>query len=150
MIADGAAVTQTRRSRFRLTAAKASSGYEPSESAAQIAVMRWSAVAIRQWPELRWLFAVPNGPKLELKTARLMVAMGLKAGVMDLILPIARDGCIGLGIEMKVKKRKPTDAQREWLEGLRAHGWRTVVCNGIDEAIDTLRVYLSARKTEFR
>lgn len=71
-----------------------------------------------------------------------MKAEGLKAGVPDLHLPVARCGFIGLWIEMKVGKNKPTDKQGRWSELLRAQGHRVVVCYGSSAAIDVLREYL--------
>lgn len=63
-----------------------------------------SAVAI---PELRWVFAIPNGgsrgsTKQEAqRVGSKLKAEGVKAGVSDLMVPIPRHGLAGLFIEMK-------------------------------------------------
>ncbi len=144
------AMTTTRRPRtWRLTSPTVHEVARP-ERVEQAAVFTWAANACRQWPELRLLFAVPNAAKRTAVNARLMLATGLKAGVPDALLPIARDGCIGLAIEMKTKGNKPTDLQQAWLTALAEQGWRCKVCYSATDAIEVLRAYMSARRTEVR
>ena len=71
-----------------------------------------------------------------------MKAEGLKAGVPDLCLPVARQGYHGLYIEMKYGRNKPTAKQKWWLEKLAEQGYKTIVCWGADEAIAVLEDYL--------
>lgn len=56
-----------------------------------------------------------------------MRSEGLKSGVPDLCLPVARSGYHGLYIELKAGKNKPTDNQLAWLEVLEAQGYKTAV-----------------------
>lgn len=142
-----AQATTTRARVLRLTPPRPDN-IEPPERKSQAAVIQWSHLACRQWPELRFLFAVPNAAQRTAANARLNIAMGLKAGVPDLLLPVARDGCFGLAIEMKVKRGKPTEQQVEWLSGLQSLGWRAVICYSATEAIELLRAYMSARATD--
>jgi len=78
------------------------------EHSHQVALM--AACAQYAWngvPELRWFFAVPNGGSRgdSEKSARiqgaLMKAEGVKKGVADCCLPVARHGYHGFFIEMK-------------------------------------------------
>ena len=116
----------------------------PLERASQAAVIRWAQWREDQWPELRWLFAVPNGEKREKKTAALLQALGTKPGVPDLLLPVPRGPYIGLAIEMKrVRGKGPTELQQIWLDGLALQGWRTQACYGATEAIEALTAYMS-------
>lgn len=67
---------------------------------------------------------------------------GVKAGVPDLCLPVARNGKHGLYVEMKWQNNKTTEKQDWWLEQLRQQGYETAVCWSAEEAMDTIAGYL--------
>jgi len=72
---------------------------------------------------------------------------GLRPGVPDLFLPVARDGWHGLYIEMKrVKGGVLSKEQRRWIEVLRNNGYQAVVCRGAEDAIAQIEAYLEADK----
>jgi len=101
----------------------------------------------RQWeakyPELALLHAIPNGGKRHRGTAAKLKAEGVKAGVPDLCLPVARGGYHGMYLEMKYGKNKPTPSQAEWLEALRGQeGYHAVVCHGFFLAKAAILEYL--------
>ncbi len=139
------AMTTSRRT-WRLTSPKAHE-VSPLESAQQIAVMQWAALASGQWPQLRLLQASANGGKRDAKTASHLKRQGVKPGYPDLALHVARDGYFGLFIELKRWPNKPTDLQAEWHEALRAEGHRVEVCYSATAAIEVLRAYMQAAPT---
>ena len=109
-------------------------------------VFRWAALAMRAYPELRWMFAVPNGMAARSpKTVRLMKAEGLRNGVPDVWLPVPRGAHPGLVIEHKVGKNTPTEEQAEWLAGLAALGWRTLVSYDFEASRKAIVDYLEGR-----
>ncbi len=117
----------------------------PSEDDMQIAVIQWADA--QPHPALRWLFHVPNGGARDAATGGKLKAMGVRAGVVDLLLPWHDwDGqaarYVGLAIEMKRKPNRPSAEQREWLAHLESQGWRCEVCWSAEEAIGVLREYL--------
>jgi hypothetical protein len=132
---------------WHLTAPKPEKLPPPLERKSQAAVVDWARWASGQWPELRYLFAVPNGDKRSAVTASLLVSQGVKPGVPDLILPVARAGYIGLAIEMKRKPNKPSEVQGEWIAALQSFGWLALVCWSAPEAIDALQEYVKAPRT---
>lgn len=75
--------------------------------------------------------------------AKRFKAEGVRAGVPDLFLPVARGGYHGLFIEMKRPdhKNKPSKAQNEWQQFLTKQGYLSVVCYGYEEAIQTIQRY---------
>lgn len=97
----------------------------------------------------RFLIHIPNGGKRGKREAERLKAQGVKAGVSDLLLALPRGYYSGLWVEMKrpiVKgesKPKPTDAQLDWLDDMRAVGYAAHVCYGAREAIDVIENYLS-------
>lgn len=72
-------------------------------------------------------------------------AEGVKAGVPDLCIPIARGGYHGLFIEMKFGRNKPTDEQMKWLSTLERNGYMATVCWGAEEAISVIEQYAKGR-----
>ncbi len=115
----------------------------PSESDEQICLFEWAEVMQGQIPELRLLFHIPNGGYRNKVTAARMKAEGVKAGVPDLFLPVARKGAHGLFIEMKKRKGgKVREEQYVWGKALQFEGYQFNVCFGADEARRTICEYL--------
>lgn len=107
--------------------------------------------AVRQYaqyhPELELLHASANGMKRDLRTGAKLKASGVKPGVPDLFLPVARGGCHGLFIEMKAiypdgSRGSVSKEQQGWIKNLKAQGYRVRVCWGWTEALNELLEYL--------
>ena len=113
-----------------------------SEAQEQIAVMKWAELQSNKYPELKLLFHIPNGSNKSKAQAGLFKAMGLKSGVPDLFLPVARQCYHGLFIEMKTSKGVLSKNQEWWLFELKKQGYMTSVAKGFDEAIKTLKEYI--------
>jgi len=115
----------------------------PSESVEQINLFRWAAYTSGAHPELKLMYHVPNGGKRNLTTAKRLKAEGVKAGVPDIFLPVARSGYHGLYIELKKQKgNTTTDNQEFWLGELSKQGYQTTVCMGWEEAAKVILNYL--------
>lgn len=129
------------------TAKKKPAPLIPTESEEQRAVMDWAELASGKWLELRLLYHVPNEGRRSMATGGRMRAEGLKSGVPDLCLPVARAGYHGLYIEMKrTQGSKTSQEQKEWLEALAAEGYKTALCRGAEEAIEEMESYLMLPK----
>ena len=85
------------------------------EDTEQMGVIDWANWNLQRFPELKMLYHVPNGGKRNPAEAARFKAMGVKAGVPDLCLPVPMNGYAGLYIEMKYGSNKPTAAQKEWI-----------------------------------
>jgi hypothetical protein len=95
------------------------------------------------WPEVRWLYAIPNGGFRHKAVAGKMKAQGVRAGVPDFALDVARGGYHGLRIELKRRTGGAlSPAQRDWIAWLTDQGYLAVVCKGWEEARDKLIEYL--------
>ncbi|MNI92908.1 VRR-NUC domain protein [compost metagenome] len=68
----------------------------------------------------------------------------MKAGIPDLVLPMARGGYFGLYIEFKatVEPAPVSDSQRDCLRRLNEQGYLAIVCRGHFDAMEQLRAYL--------
>lgn len=93
-------------------------------------------------PELSVIFAIGNGGLRDLGTAIKMKAEGVKKGVPDLFLPLAKKGYHGLFIELKTETGRASKEQKEWIEKLNANGYLAKVCFGYKEAIEELKNYV--------
>lgn len=116
-----------------------------TESGAQEMLFTWAMWQQEGRPELKLLYHVPNGGKRDARTGRALKRQGVKAGVPDLCLPVARGGYHGLYIELKVGKNKTTRKQEEWINALRQQGYHVSVCYGWEEAKETIENYLDGK-----
>lgn len=112
------------------------------EANEQAALFRWAAFSSGKHPELRLLYHIPNGGSRHPAEAANLKRQGVKAGVPDICLPVARGGFHGLYIELKAGKNKPTEAQVEWIEALAKERYAAVVCYGAEEAQEAVGEYL--------
>ena len=113
-----------------------------SEHAEQSALMEWAAYHAGRYPELVLLYAIPNGGHRHKAVAAKLSAEGVKSGVPDLHLPVARCGFHGCYIEMKFGKNSTTDNQKWWLGALANEGYYVTVCWTWEAARDVLTNYL--------
>ena len=128
-----------------MTRADAPLGRIPAatESVEQQALFRWAAYSQARYPELRWMFHIPNEGKRSMIRGAQMRQEGMKKGVPDVCLPVARGGYGALFIEMKrTRGGQMTPEQVQWAEGLRAMGNRVERCNGWEEAVKVIEDYL--------
>ena len=115
----------------------------PEEEVEQTCLFRWAAYSLGAHPELKLLHAIPNGGKRSKSEAARMKAAGVKAGVPDMFLPVARGGSHGLYIELKrIKGGRVSAEQLAWMEELTREGYTCAVCHGWEEARGTILDYL--------
>ena len=113
------------------------------EAREQEALFRWADFAAGTMPELKLLHHIPNGGSRNKAEAAHLKRQGVKAGVPDLSLPVARGGYHGLYIELKFGKNKTSKNQDKWLSALSAQGFCAMVCYGWIEAKDAICEYLN-------
>ena len=116
-----------------------------TEAQHQEALIRWSQLpqVRKRYPELKLLHHIPNGGRRDPIEARHLKAQGVKSGVPDLCLPVARRDYHGLYIEMKTETGRSSENQRWWLRELTEQQYLAVVCYGWEEAKQCLIDYLS-------
>lgn len=108
----------------------------------QVALFRWAALNEKKWPELKAMYAVPNGGHRHKLTAYKLKAEGVKAGIPDIVLPVPRGKYGALFIEMKAGNNKPTKIQLEWHALLRDLGNRVEVVYSWQSAANVIEKYL--------
>lgn len=117
-------------------------GIAHTEHGEQVSLIAWARENEAKWPELRWLFAIPNGGLRAKATARKLRLEGVKPGVSDLFLPVPRGNSHGLWIEMKAGRNKQTPEQLHFRRDMLAAGYAAVVCWSFETARDIVISYL--------
>lgn len=115
-----------------------------NENQHQIAVFKWSKQAeVRgRYPELALMHHVANERQCSPAMGKLLKLMGVKPGVPDIDLPVARGKYHGLRIEMKTETGQTTVDQDWWGERLREQGYFVETCHGWESAIRVIEWYM--------
>lgn len=112
-----------------------------SETTEQIALINWARANEEYIPELKLLYHIPNEGRRT--NGAVLKAAGMKPGVPDLCLPVARRGFNGLYIELKFGTGKTTKAQEAFMAQLRRENYKTAVAYGAAQARELIRHYLA-------
>ncbi len=89
------------------------------------------------------IFHIPNGGSRNLLEAVSLKAQGVRSGIPDLFLPVARGHFHGLWIEVKSPSGSATKAQAERMMALRTDGYMVSLCRSAEGVIDCVKNYLS-------
>ena len=119
--------------------------YKPSVSSEeenQRLVVSWSRLAANITPELSLLFHIPNQRMCKVALAVRLKALGVKAGVPDLFLPVPRGKYHGLFIEMKSAKGSMSPEQKVFCCQAIKQGYAYICCKSGKDGIQTLQNYL--------
>lgn len=113
--------------------------YELNE---QIALFDWIELYTYKYPELKLMYHICNEGKRSKAMASLLKKAGLKKGVPDLCLPVARGKYHGLYIELKFGDGKASVEQKWWIEQLKAQGYYAEVVTGWFKASEIIKKYM--------
>ena len=121
-----------------------------SEHGSQAALFAWAADNVGKYPQLKYMFAIPNGGLRDVRTAANLKAEGVKAGVPDIFLPCPAPSYFkvsyaGLFIEMKVGKNKTTSEQVDYIYHLKSADYYCVVCYSWTDAANSIIAYLEGK-----
>lgn len=104
----------------------------PSELSEHLALVSWLR---RVAPDAKW-FHPPNGEKRSHSVASKLRAMGVSAGVPDLVMLEPKK----LVIELKrLGVNRPSKEQAEWLEVFERAGFAVATCSGWRSAVEFLQ-----------
>jgi hypothetical protein len=114
----------------------------------QSTLVQWCKLNEHKHPELKLLFAIPNGGHRHIAVAHKMKKEGVRSGVPDLFLPVARGKYHGLFVEMKAVGGRPSHNQAVWIKDLTQQGYMTIVCFNWIVAKEAVVKYLSLTSSE--
>lgn len=92
-----------------------------TEDREHIALVTWLRAMERIHPDLGLAYHTPNGGYRDARQAAKFKAMGVRAGIWDIFVPVPAPG---LWVEMKAPGGRLTPGQREWRERLEPAGYR--------------------------
>lgn len=113
------------------------------------ALIEWrDTVGVRRYPELALLYHIPNGGYRHAWTAHQMRLQGVKPGIPDYHLPVARGQHWCLYLEMKRADLGFLEPEQSAVHALlRGQGNRVEVCLGWEQAVAVLEEYLAGART---
>lgn len=117
-----------------------------TEDEAQAAVFLWAEYAAAAYPCLRLMYHIPNEGKRSITYGARLKRLGMKRGVSDICLPVARGGYHGLYIELKAAGGKPAPEQKDFLRSVNIEGFLGVLCHGSREAITLIERYVKGEE----
>ena len=108
-----------------------------------------SEIELRYPQVFELIYHVPNGGHRHKLVAMKLKQQGVKAGIPDLVLPMARGGFFGLYIEFKatVDPAAVSASQAACIRRLNDQGYLAVVCRGHFDAMEQIRAYLRLAPT---
>ena len=110
----------------------------------QQSLIKWSQQPrVREkWPELKLMYHVPNERYCTPAQGKQLKLSGVRKGVPDLCLPVARKDYHGLYIEMKTETGRESPEQVWWREQLTEQGYFVEACHGWESAVRVVEWYM--------
>lgn len=93
-----------------------------------------------QYPD-KFLLTVQSEGKRTPKNAAIAKAMGLTAGIPDLIFAEPSGEWVGLALELKVEKNKLSPVQIAFMKKLQAKKWLVCEIRDLNSGINTINYY---------
>ena len=124
--------TSAQKFRKPVKRRRAQAGYSEHDEA--VAFWRMVTAHEGRYPDLRLLFAVPNGGARSKATGGKLKAEGVRPGVSDYIALVPRNGFHGLVLELKTAKGRASPEQMAFIAAARIAGYRTEIARGWTDA----------------
>ena len=94
-------------------------------------------------------YHIPNGGRRNAIEGAKFKAMGVKPGIPDICVIVAKNGYHGLYIELKRKTGGDvSEMQKFWMWELRRQGYDVFLANGADELIKYVQNYLRSNEND--
>lgn len=121
-----------------------------TEHGHQSALFFWTKIHAAQYPQLEWLYAIPNGGGRSPAEGARLKAEGVKGGVADICLPVRSWSrqYVGLYIEMKKPTGTPSSVSEDQYRfgaSVWSRDYYWVVCFTWEQAVEVLEWYLTGK-----
>lgn len=117
-----------------------------SEHEEQKALFTWLNDTAPAMPDLAKAFAIPNGGYRNIRTAGRLKAEGVKPGIPDVMLLVAREHYHGLMIEMKKPGGVLSPSQADWHYTFVKDGFKVAIATTWEMARDHILEYLNLQR----
>lgn len=98
-----------------------------------------------QYPQLAFIYAIPNGGARHPAVAGKLKAEGVKRGVSDVCVPIPSLNKHGAYFEMKFGKNKLSPEQLKFADFIKSQGYYYETVWGSDEMLTGIEFYLGIK-----
>jgi hypothetical protein len=99
------------------------------------------------FPELKYIFAIPNGGKRTIGVAVKMKKEGVKKGVPDIFIPLTEKNnympSSGLWIETKTEIGKQSPEQKDFMNFLMTQNYKYALCRNTESMVRITELYLN-------
>ena len=116
-----------------------------TEHGHQMALFCWATRHYEAYPQLKWMYAIPNGGERNIIVAAALKAEGVKSGVSDVCLPFAYMGYHGFYIEMKKPGGKESKEQKDFGKFLTDQRYLYMCCDTWEKARDAIIEYMDIK-----
>ena len=113
-----------------------------TEHAHQVALFCWAAQNTAKYPLLALMFAIPNGGERNIIVASRLKAEGVKSGVSDILLPVARHCFHGFFLEMKKPGGKESQNQKDFGASVKEQGYQYNCIDNWLDASKAIEIYI--------
>jgi hypothetical protein len=103
--------------------------------------MDWIRANSAQMPWLKLAFHCPNGEMRNPVVAKRLKRMGVLPGVPDIMIPVDNGVFNGLGVEVKSRDGRLSQAQRDVIDLLRGEDWFVELVWSPEEGIAVIQRY---------
>lgn len=129
------------------TSKRAKNEFAPNEAQTQQSILEWCEWNRHKWPELALIYHIPNGGLRTVSEGAKFKRLGVKPGMPDLCLPVARCGFYALYIEIKRKGGKLSAEQKRMIAALEGAGNCVKVMDNFRQTVDLILTYLASSIT---
>lgn len=116
-----------------------------SESREQQIIFEWASWQKNKYPGIEAMYHIANEGKRSASNGSRLKREGLKSGVSDICVPVAKCGYNNLYIELKSGKNKATKEQLDFIGLINKYGGKALVVYEADNAIEVIKAYFEGR-----
>ena len=116
-----------------------------SESREQQIIFEWASWQKNKYPGIETMYHIANEGKRSASNGSRLKREGLKCGVSDICVPVAKSGYNNLYIELKSGKNKATREQLNFIDLINKYGGKALVVYEADNAIEVIKAYFEGR-----
>ena len=116
-----------------------------SESREQQIIFEWASWNKNKYPGIEAMYHIANEGKRSASNGSRLKREGLKSGVSDICVPVAKCGYNNLYIELKSGKNKATREQLNFINLINKYGGKALIVYEADNAIEVIKAYFEGR-----
>lgn len=116
-----------------------------SESREQQIIFEWASWQKNKYPGIEAMYHIANEGKRSASSGSRLKREGLKSGVSDICVPVAKCGYNNLYIELKSGKNRATKEQLDFISLINKYGGKALVVYEADNAIEVIKAYFEGR-----